>query len=114
MLRRTKLDTLSPSAPTQAELAPISVSVPTKLSPATITFSAVGFVLQHSRSACLAQRLLPDGAKRRRRRDRVRIDLEVNDGGLSRFLRGFERGPEIRGLLHGGAETPEGTRIGSE
>src|SRR5262245_36317842 len=59
-------------------------------------------------------RLLAGGGERHRRRERLGIDLEMQDRGLPRLLRGREGGKEIRGLLHGRAVAAEGARIGRE
>src|SRR4051812_19736765 len=47
------------------------------------------------RSALLAQRLLADGGERGRGRDRLRVDLEVQDRGLAGFPRRLKRLREI-------------------
>ena len=59
-------------------------------------------------------RLLAGGSERHRRRERLGIDLEMEDRGLAGFLRRLERGQEIRGLLHRRAVAAEGARIGGE
>src|SRR6516162_3561536 len=67
---------------------------------------------RHELSLSARLRLLARGGERDGWRERLGIDLEVEDRGLAGFLRGFERRKEIRGLLHHRAVTAEGARIG--
>src|SRR5262249_61098534 len=59
-------------------------------------------------------RLGAGGGQRHRGRERLGIDLEMDDGGLARLLRRRQRRPELRGLLHRGAVAAEGAGIGGE
>src|SRR6266571_680122 len=54
--------------------------------------------------ALLRERLLPNGAERGRGRDRLRVELEMEDGGFFRVYRRIERRRERGGRLHCGAE----------
>src|SRR4029077_17639906 len=58
------------------------------------------------------QRLLPNGGERGRGRDRLRVELEMEDGGFSRFSRRLERRREGGGRLHRRAEAAERAGIG--
>src|SRR6266567_6362209 len=60
------------------------------------------------------ERLLPNGAERGRGRDRLRVELEMEDGGFFRVYRRIERRRERGGRLHCGAEAAERAGIGGE
>src|SRR5262249_56507015 len=66
---------------------------------------------RHELSLSASLRLLARGRERDGRRERLAIDLEVEDRGLAGLLRGFERRKEIRRLLHHRAIATEGARI---
>src|SRR5260370_5673654 len=60
------------------------------------------------------ERLLPNGAERGGGRDRLRVELEMEDGGFFRAYRRIERRRERGGRLHRGAEAAERAGIGGE
>ena len=97
---------------------PGSVLSDVRLSPVDGEGSGFEPRLRESRAPSAASaaglRLLAGGGERHRRRERLGIDLEVQDRGLAGFLRGLERGKEIGGLLHRRAVAAERARIGGK
>src|SRR5258708_24294472 len=57
---------------------------------------------------------LPYGRKRSRRRNGVRIDSQLDDGGLARLAGALECGSESLGPLDDLAMRAEGARVGGE
>src|SRR5262245_33123306 len=65
-------------------------------------------------SALRLEGLLPDGAQRRRRSDRVGVDLQLYERRLAGARGALERRREILGALHGLAVPAEGARVRCE
>src|SRR6266496_945351 len=78
----------------------------------TSTLRRAGRALATRGNSSARLRLLARGRERHGRRERLGIDLEVQDRGLAGFLRGLERRKEIRGLLHRLAVAAERAGIG--
>src|SRR5258707_11524041 len=67
-----------------------------------------------SSTMVLRQRGFANACERQGRGDGLRVNFEMNDGGLARFFGGLKRRRKVCGLLDRDAEAAECPRVGSK